>query len=109
MPVATSPRGHIDRRRLHAGLVKHAPGRRLVDRRAHPDIFPGHMQRVVNRIFAVHDRFDPHAGIHVNAAHQAIELAERPFGMDPALRQNLPFQDDLRIGDARNRNRLSVG
>src|SRR5207237_7761493 len=39
---------------LHAGFVKHAPGRRFVDRRAHPDIFPGHMQRVVDRIFAVH-------------------------------------------------------
>src|SRR5262249_53487625 len=109
MPVAAAARSYVDRRRLDARLVQNPPRRRFVDRRTHPDIFPWHMKRIVNRVFAMHDRFDPHVGVHMNPAHQSIELAERTFRMDPAFRQNLPFQNDFCVGDAGDRYRFAVG
>jgi hypothetical protein len=55
----------------------------------------------------MHDRFDHHARIHVQPAHQAIEFGKRTFGMDPAFRRDLPFQHNLGIGDGRHRYRFT--
>ena len=68
MPVAAAPRRDIDRRRLYTGLVQDPPRRCFIDRCAHPDILPGHMQRIVDRIFAMHDRFDANVGIEIDPA-----------------------------------------
>ncbi len=99
----------VNRLCLHAGFEKYAPRRGFVDRRAHPDIFPGHLQGVIHRILAVHDRFDAHARIHVQPPHKPIELAEWSLRMNPAFRQDLPFQDYFRVGDARHRHGFAVG
>ena len=83
--MAATAWSYIDGRCLDPRLVQHAPCRRFIDWRGHPNIFPGHMQRVINRIFSMHDRFDLDAWIHVNPAHQAVEFAERPLRVNPTF------------------------
>ena len=108
MPMAAAAGSDVDRRGLHAGLEENPARGRFVDRRAHPDILPGHLERVVHRVPAVHDGLDGHARVHVQAAHQPVELAERTFRMNPAFGENLAFQNDFGIGNARYRHSLAV-
>ena len=107
VPVAAAAGRDVDGGDLDARLLQHASQRGLVDRRAHPDVLPRHVERVVDRVAPHRDRLDADLRIEVEPAHQARELAEAAFGLRPADRQDFCLQHDLGIRDARRVDRLA--
>ena len=67
------------------------------------------MKGVVDRVAPVEHRTDLDSGVVVNPSHEAVELSEWPLRLAPPLRDDLPFQDDLRIRNAGNRDGDSRG
>src|ERR1700691_4243105 len=86
MPEGDAAHRHVDVLDDDACGAQGLTDRGITRRRHQPGIFPGHMQRVIDRVAPHRHGLDADDRIPVKPAHQPGELAETPLGLGTAGR-----------------------